>query len=143
MAKDDFVRWEIRFLSISAAKPNAKARTLDCIPWKKLFDLKKRWKVSVAAILRRAVDLKIMTPIQYRNGCIYLSRTGQTKEELYDKDIPSERPEVMQEALELLDSVGEIRHYLKETGMSSEFFEKLSGFTLSHINNIVSINQFR
>ncbi len=113
------------------------------IPWKKLFDLKKRWKVSVAAILRRASDLKVITPIQYRNGCIYLSRTGQIKEELYDNVIPSEQPEVMLEALELLDNVGEIKHYLKETGMSSEFFEKLSGFKLSNINNVVSINQFR
>lgn len=30
-ASDDFVRWEIRFRSISAAKPKAKARTLDCM----------------------------------------------------------------------------------------------------------------
>ena len=113
------------------------------IPWKKLFDLKKRWKVSVAAILRRAVDLKVITPIQYRNGCIYLSRTGQTKEELYDKEIPLEKPEVMQEALELLDNVGEIRQYLKETGMSSEFFERLSGYKISNKNNVVNISQFR
>lgn len=31
LAKDDFVRWDMRFLSISAAKPKAKARTFDCI----------------------------------------------------------------------------------------------------------------
>ena len=45
--------------------------------------------------------------------------------DIYDKEIPLEKPEVMQEALELLDNVGEIRQYLKETGMSSEFFERL------------------
>lgn len=45
------------------------------------------------------------------------------KEELYDNVIPSEQPEVMLEALELLDNVGEIKHYLKETGMSSEFLK--------------------
>lgn len=31
LARDDFVRWDIRFLSISAAKPKAKAKTLLCI----------------------------------------------------------------------------------------------------------------
>lgn len=113
------------------------------IPWKKLFDLKKRWKVSVAAILRRASDLKVISPIQYRNACIYLSRTGQTKEELYDTDIPAEQPEVMYEALELLDKVGEINHYLRKTGMSSSFFEKLSGFKPLNATNIISINQYK
>ena len=31
LARDDFVRWDIRFLSISAANPKAKAKTFDCI----------------------------------------------------------------------------------------------------------------
>ena len=30
-AKDDLVRWDIKFLSISAAKPKAKAKTFDCM----------------------------------------------------------------------------------------------------------------
>ena len=30
-ANDDFVRWDIRFLSISAAKPKANAKTLLCM----------------------------------------------------------------------------------------------------------------
>lgn len=31
LARDDFVRWDIRFLSISAARPKANAKTFDCI----------------------------------------------------------------------------------------------------------------
>lgn len=31
LARDDFVRWDIKFLSISAANPKAKAKTFDCM----------------------------------------------------------------------------------------------------------------
>jgi len=113
------------------------------IPWKKLYELKMRWKVSVAAILRRAKDLNIIDPIQYRNACIYLSRTGQTKQELYDQSIAIEKPEIIKEALSLLDSIGEIKHYIDDNGMTISFFEDLSGYVPINTNKVVDIKQFR
>ena len=52
--------------------------------WQAIYDMKLRWKVSAAAILRRAFDLKMLSADQYRTGHIHLSKTGQRKVEKFD-----------------------------------------------------------
>lgn len=74
--------------------------------WRALFALKLRWKVAVRAIVRRAFDLGIIDAAQYRTANIYLVRTGQTKSERYDDDMPLERPELLSLAMDSLHKKG-------------------------------------
>lgn len=62
------------------------------------FELKTRWKVSVAAMVRRARDLGCLSEASYRRAFIQLRQLG-TKE----RNEPAfERPRLLIEALELL-----------------------------------------
>jgi Zn-dependent peptidase ImmA (M78 family) len=44
--------------------------------WTKIFGLKKRWGVSVQAIIKRAYDLNLISAVQYRNAYVHISRNG-------------------------------------------------------------------
>ena len=62
------------------------------------FELKTRWKVSVAAMVRRARDLGCLSDASYRRACIALRQQG-TKE----RNEPAlERPRLLLEALNLI-----------------------------------------
>ncbi len=43
------------------------------ISWPHVFELKRRWRVSAAAIVRRAYDLGVIDPSAYRHACQYIS----------------------------------------------------------------------
>jgi Zn-dependent peptidase ImmA (M78 family)/DNA-binding XRE family transcriptional regulator len=43
------------------------------LSWPHVFELKRRWRVSVAAIVRRAYDLGLIQPSAYRHACQYIS----------------------------------------------------------------------
>lgn len=60
--------------------------------WGRIYEMKMRWKISAAAIIRRAYDLGMISADQYRTGYIHLSKTGQKKAERYDNEIVSESP---------------------------------------------------
>lgn len=71
--------------------------------WSIFYQLKLRWKVSVRAIVRRAYDLGLIDPIQYRRANIYLMKSGQSKIEKYDTDLPLEKSEILTKALALME----------------------------------------
>lgn len=70
--------------------------------WSVLYQLKLRWKVSVRAIVRRAYDLGLMDAIQYRRANVYLVKSGQAKVEKYDADLPLEKAELMNKAMDII-----------------------------------------
>jgi len=70
------------------------------IDWRLLFEMKKRWGVSVQAIIRRAYDLGIMSAIEYRNANVYISRK-QWKRSEPNEPLP-EMPEIIPAALTYL-----------------------------------------
>lgn len=74
-----------------------KAKT---ISWPQLFDMKKRWGASVQAIIRRAYDLGLLSPVQYRNANVYISRMQWKKNEPLEP--LAEAPEIIPAALQLL-----------------------------------------
>jgi len=43
------------------------------LSWPHIFELKRRWRVSAAAIVRRAYDLGLIQPSAYRHACQYIS----------------------------------------------------------------------
>ncbi len=69
--------------------------SLSPLSWKKLSHLKNYWKVSIAALIKRAYDLKRINKRQYESKFQYLSRMGYRKNEpIY---IPLEQPIVLAE----------------------------------------------
>jgi Zn-dependent peptidase ImmA (M78 family)/DNA-binding XRE family transcriptional regulator len=47
--------------------------------WSHVFKLKKRWKASAAAIIKRAYDLKLIDAVQYRQSFKYMSAMSWRK----------------------------------------------------------------
>jgi len=69
------------------------------ISWTQLLDFKKRWGVSLQAIIRRAYDLGKISAVSYRNANIYISRKGWRSAEPLEGAIPKEPPEIIGQAL--------------------------------------------
>jgi len=75
------------------------------LDWSELLMLRQRWGVSMNAILYRAKELELMTPVAYENAMKYLSRKGwRVKEPGVAR--PPEEPALLGEALALLESSG-------------------------------------
>lgn len=114
------------------------------LDWPAIYELKKRWKVSAAAILRRSFDLRMISADQYRTGNIHLSKTGQKKVEYYDDVIPTETPELLPAAIDALERAyrGSVRRILNENGLDAEMFSHVSGLNIpstpTEASNVIS-----
>jgi Zn-dependent peptidase ImmA (M78 family)/transcriptional regulator with XRE-family HTH domain len=99
------------------------------IPWKKIYDLKIRWKVSNAAIIRRAYDLSLIDPIQYRNANIYLRKSGQAKIEINDDIISKEIPEIIKSSFDVIrnEEKDGILSIINKMKIRPDFLKKLLG----------------
>jgi Zn-dependent peptidase ImmA (M78 family)/transcriptional regulator with XRE-family HTH domain len=97
--------------------------------WSALYALKLRWGVSVAAILRRALDLDLIDPAQYRVAYMRLSKTGQRKHENLDDQIPVEQPELIRASLALYEKLPgkSISRLADQLGMTPLFLRRLAG----------------
>ncbi|GGE05208.1 MULTISPECIES: XRE family transcriptional regulator [Rhizobium] len=117
----------------------SRARNLN---WQAIYDMKLRWKVSAAAIIRRAYDLNIISADQYRTGYIHLSKTGQKKSERYDDKIPAEEPELLQTAMMELEKAfpGAVRRLAYEAGLNDMMFASVSGLQLPPVAHDESDN---
>ncbi len=88
------------------------------LDWDRLRVLTRRWGVSVAAIVRRAFDLGIFTEATYRRAYSVLHQLGWRTRE---PDEPMmERPELLQRAVEMLNTVG---HSLRRIASDLELGE--------------------
>lgn len=70
------------------------------VDWAAVFRFKARWKVSAAAIVRRAYDLQRIDAMEYRRAYKYMSFKGWLKGE--PEEPPEENPESAPIALRLL-----------------------------------------
>lgn len=75
------------------------------LSWPALADVKRRWGVSKAAILYRGRQLGVFSDDQYRSGVIGLTRGGEARAEIEDKDMPVEVPELISDSIKVLDGV--------------------------------------
>lgn len=82
----------------------------------KLADLKLYWKVSMAALLKRATDLGEITESQARSMWMRMSSLGYRSKEPPELDIPVEVPTLYQEIIDT---------YRNELGYSTLEFAKL------------------
>lgn len=72
--------------------------------WHPIYLLKKHWGVSLKYLIYRAHYLNMITAQQYRAANVRLSKTGQTKKEKYDQNIPLEEPEIIKTALNMMEN---------------------------------------
>lgn len=72
--------------------------------WAHYLELKKHWKVSLAALVRRARDLGVMTEDTYRRANVQLNQKGWKYSEPEEPE--TEFPTILPEALRLLSQKG-------------------------------------
>jgi len=72
------------------------------ISWGALPELKLRWKASKAAIIMRAKHLGVIDDNRVRSAFIRLKNSGESLGEVEDSLVPSETPELMSAAIDLL-----------------------------------------
>ena len=70
--------------------------------WSSLFEMKKRWRASVAAIVKRAFDLRLIDALQYQRAYKYMSFRVWLKGEPAHTEPDLEKPELVPYALEVL-----------------------------------------
>ncbi len=99
------------------------------LDWDALYALKKRWKVSMAAIVHRAQDLGLLDPAQSKRAYMYLSKTGQRKKERGDEDIPVEKPELLETALRKYEGLTNrsLSELAEDLGFKPLFLRRLAG----------------
>ena len=82
------------------------------LSWPHLRELKRRWKVSLAAMVRRAYDLGIYSEATYRRGYMQLNQRGWRESEPEEPAL--ERPRMLQEVIALLEGAGHPRSQIAE-----------------------------
>jgi Zn-dependent peptidase ImmA (M78 family)/transcriptional regulator with XRE-family HTH domain len=70
--------------------------------WHEIINLKKRWGVSIQAIIRRAHDLGLISALQYRNAQVYISRNGWRHGEPPETEPAPEPTEIIPFAFEAI-----------------------------------------
>lgn len=105
------------------------------INWSLLLKLKKRWKVSFGAMIRRAYDLDIIDPLKYRSAYVYLRKTGQIKTEIGDEDIPLETATLLPSITkELLDNYrNNLTQFIIDRGMSFSLLSEATAYPFSSV----------
>ena len=91
-----------RFASAFLMPRKAFSREFKLSPfsWRHLFDLKRRWQTSLAAIVRRAYDLGLISAVDYRRSFQYMSFKGWNKGEPEEPSF--QEPELLSTTLSAL-----------------------------------------
>ncbi len=83
--------------------------------WEHFYELKARWKVSVAALVRRAYDLDVLSEASYRRACMHLRQQGITE----PFEPPPEPPDFLAKAVKLLERDVSIEQLAANQGLSA------------------------
>ena len=71
-----------------------------------LHALKGRWKVSIAAMIKRCADLELLNEFETRRSWINLTRRGWKRWEPMDDSIPKEEPRLLRRSISMLIDEG-------------------------------------
>lgn len=101
-------------------------------------ELKKRWKVSIAAMIRRAKDLEIISHDDYSKLMRNMQKQGIRKVEPLDNELSTAEPSLLRQAIKIL--------FQENVFTPSEFLEELSteyGLTIypNDIESILSLKE--
>lgn len=99
--------------------------------WPHFRELKARWGVSLAALLRRAHDLGKLSEASYRRAFVQLNRSGERFREEGEPEM--ERPEVLRRALEMMSEDGASSAEIAQSlGIELPRLEELLAPALAH-----------
>ena len=103
--------------------------------WEGLFRLKQRWRVSLAAIIRRAAELSLIGEAEYMRRYKELSARGWLRHEPHEFE--HEAPEILPRALDLLhESCGLTRKDVARVlGWRSATFAAITGLEPSTVES--------
>src|SRR5205823_1961971 len=91
--------------------------------------LKRRWGVSIQAMIMRCRDLSIINDDQEKRLWINLNRRGWKKEEPLDNLIEPETPKLIRRSIEMLisENVRRPEHIIADLHLASSDIEELAG----------------
>lgn len=113
------------------------------IDWNLLYKQKERWKVSIQAILRRALGLGIIDNNKYTTAMITLAKRGEKLIEPGDDTIPPEEPNIIKQYETLLqEDYYIVDSFLKKYCLKLDLLNRILNFNLVErkIDNICYIN---
>lgn len=117
------------------------------IDWSALFEMKQRWMVSLAAIVRRAHDLRLIDAAVYRNAYVYMRKRGWARNEPFEPQ--DEEPEAIRVGLERLAATkpARLEKVLHELSWTRELLAEVSGVVIpqdaSLSDNVVPLSAAR
>jgi Zn-dependent peptidase ImmA (M78 family)/transcriptional regulator with XRE-family HTH domain len=117
------------------------------IDWSNLFDLKQQWKTSVAALVHRAYDLKLIEAVEYRKAFKSLRYKGWHKGEPHELTI--EQSELLPLIFEQLENESNISpgDVADQLYFHHDTFEEIIGIHITEKNGggvpITKLNDYR
>lgn len=101
--------------------------------WDKILELKKRWRMSLRAIIYRANHLGLINAQQYRTANVHLNKTGQAKLEELDDTLPMEEPEILPSAIDMIYEEMSISIFdiSKKLNINPRIASQLTGYPLN------------
>lgn len=106
--------------------------SLTGLTFPKLVALKQIWKVSMAALIKRARTLDKMNERQYRYMMMQMGKLGYRLREPAELDPPQEEPTLLQEVLD---------YHTKSLGYSPAELGKLLCWNERELTNVYQVNQ--
>lgn len=102
------------------------------LDWPAWFDLKRRWNVSVAALVHRAYDLGAMTDGLYQRAMVQMTMKGWRTAEP-SAGLQSETPELLTRALSLIttETAGSIEQLVEDLRLGMDDVEAITGVVLT------------
>jgi len=114
--------------------------------WESLRALKRRWGVSLSAIVRRARDLRLIDALFYQRAYKQMSARGWNTKEPDEQFIAEEDPELIATALRILDESGELApaELARRLGWAPTLFTDVTGVPCAELpNDIIPIDRAR
>jgi Zn-dependent peptidase ImmA (M78 family) len=105
--------------------------------WPRVFELKRRWHVSAAAIIRRAFDLGLLDGIAYRRCYQHMSICGWLKKEPHEP--PFAGPEWLSSAFALAGRQFNLSplQLCDRLGLTADLFTSITGVTVERPSKTV------
>ncbi len=97
------------------------------IDWDHVWELKRRWKVSGAAIVRRSYDLGVISEAAYRRAFMHLNQTGEREREPHEP--LHEHPASLRKALDVIAAKWPLPRIADELGITASELHNLVAFT--------------
>lgn len=117
------------------------------IDWSNLFNLKQQWKTSVASMIHRAYDLKLIDAVAYRRAFKYLRYKGWHKGEPCESAL--EKPELLPLIFEQLENELNLapRDVADQLYLHHNTFEEITGVHFTEKNGggvpVTKLNDYR